>query len=125
MKTKYNIIIIMSMAQVNLQHVFLVGPLLFYIGSQKQETPQWAFISLATLTVMIPFIVSYNYSSLSYRAIVNASHYLFWIPLFGYIAYAGLNKRLGDYMYPILQLLGLSAITVHLFLFAQKMRWID
>ena len=115
----------MSMAQVNLQHVFLVGPLLFYIGSQKENTPRWAFISLATLTVMIPFIVSYNYSSLSYRAIVNASHYLIWIPLFGYIAYAGINKHLGTYMYPILQLLGLSAITIHLFLFSQKMNWIN
>jgi hypothetical protein len=115
----------MSMAQVNLQHVFLIGPLLFYMGAQKENTPQWAFVALAAFTAMIPFIVTYNYSSLSYRSITNAVHYLVWIPLFMYIAWRGFNNLLAPWAYPMLQLLGLSAITIHLFLWAQKMNYIQ
>lgn len=114
----------MSLAQVNLQHVFLLGPLLFYIGNKGETAPQWTYVALATLTAMIPFIVTYKYTSMSYRSITNAIHYLVWIPLFAYIAWQGLNKKLPLWSFPMLQLLGLSTITIHLFLWAQKMGYL-
>jgi hypothetical protein len=115
----------MSLAQVNLQHVFLIGPLLFYIGTKRDMAPQWSYVALATITAMIPFIVTYNYTTLSYRSITNAFHYLVWLPLFFYIAWKGYNNKLASWSYPMLQLLGLSAITIHLFLWAQKMNLIQ
>ena len=109
----------MSMKQVNLMHMFLVGPLLLYIGNKKEKTENWAFYSLATLTFMLPFIVRLPiYDSINYRSIVNSTHYVIWIPLFLYISYK--KKDLEPYWWQIISLLGVSVFTIHLFLLLQK-----
>lgn len=114
----------MSMLQVNLQHVFLVGPLLFYIGKMKNDAPKWSYISLATLTLMIPFIVTYNYDTISYRSLINATHYLVWLPLFLLISYYGYYKKLPPWTFPLIQILGISAIAIHSYLWLEKMKFL-
>ena len=109
----------MSMKQVNLMHMFLVGPLLLYIGNKKEKTEDWAFYSLATLTFMLPFIVRLpSFNTINYRSIINSTHYTIWIPLFLYISYK--KQNLESYWWQIISLFGVSVITIHLFLFLQK-----
>ena len=109
----------MSMKQVNLMHMFLVGPLLLYIGNKKEKTENWAFYSLATLTCMLPFIVRIPFNQpINFTSLVNTTHYIIWIPLFLYISYE--KQKLEPYWWQLLSLLGISVITIHLFLLMQK-----
>lgn len=78
----------MSMTQVNLMHIFLIGPLLYYIGDKAPNTPDAAYNALAVLSVMILFIVRPPwFGQPSILNLINASHYLIWLALFGYIAW--------------------------------------
>ena len=99
-------------------HVFLVGPLLMYIGNKQSNTPNSVFYSLATLTIMLPFIITLPWKGkMTYRFFVNILHYLIWAPLFIYIAYKG--NKLESYWWPLIQLLGISVISIHIFLFSK------
>ena len=115
----------MSMEQVNLMHAMLVGPLLFYIGHKKNNTPQAVYVALGLLVALIPFIVRIDVSRLTYRSIINAMHYLLWIPLFGYVVYSGVYGKLNDYWWPILKLLGVAVVSVHVYLYLQKQGWVQ
>ena len=47
----------MSMIQVNFWHVLLHGPILIYIGLNKQNTDEFAFNALTTLALSLPFVI--------------------------------------------------------------------
>ena len=114
----------MSLKQVNLMHVLLAGPLLFYIGSKKDKTPICFYSVLGILTLMIPFIVRFNISKpITYRIIINLMHYIVWMPLLGYIVYK--KNNLQHYLWPFITLLGITVISIHIYLFAEKMNWIN
>lgn len=111
------------MKQVNLMHIFIVGPLLMYIGNKKDKTPQIAFNMLLTLILLLPFIVRFpNFNKITYTNIINSSHYLVWIPLFGYIAYKG--NKLDNYWWTLLSLLGVTVISIHIFLLLNKFGYV-
>ena len=51
-------------------HILLIGPLLFYIGHHGKKTQQIAFNMLATLILIIPFIVYIpSFNKLNFRLI--------------------------------------------------------
>ena len=109
----------MSLAQVNLMHVVVIGPLLYAIGHYEDKTPNFLYTALGLLAITIPFVVRIPKAELTYRSIINAVHYVFWIALFGYVAYMG--NTTPNYLYMILKLLGITVIAIHLYLFSQKM----
>lgn len=109
----------MSLAQVNLMHVTLIGPLLYGIGYYGNETPDILYNALGTLTLTIPFVVRIPKLDLTYRSLINLLHYLVWIILFGYVSYKKNLTPPG--IYELLKLLGITVIAIHSYLFIQKM----
>lgn len=109
----------MSLAQVNIMHVVVIGPLLYSIGYYAPKTPDILYNSLGALTVLIPFVVRLPNLILSYRNIVNTLHYVGWITLFGYIAYMKNDTPKG--LLESLKILGVIVIALHGYLFIQKM----
>ena len=109
----------MSLAQVNLMHVVVIGPLLYSIGHYAPNTPNMLYNALGLLAIMIPFVVRTPTLDLSYRNIVNSLHYLAWIILFGYVAYMKNDTPKG--ILESLKILGVIVIALHLYLFGQKM----
>lgn len=109
----------MSLAQVNLLHVFIIAPTLYAIGHYETKTPDALYNILGLLALMIPFVVRIPKLELTYRSIINAVHYLLWIVMFGYVAY--MKNQTPAAMYPILRLLAVTVLAIHLYLFSQKM----
>lgn len=109
----------MSLAQVNLMHVVVIGPVLYSIGYYAKKTPDILYNTLGVLTLMIPFIVRLPGFDLSYRNIINATHYFIWIALFGYVAYMKNDTPLG--ILKSLEILGIVVIFVHGYLLFKKM----
>lgn len=108
----------MSMAQVNLMHILLLGPLFVYIGEKGSETPEWAYSALGAFACMIPFIVRVPKDLSEYRSVVNASHYIFQFTALLYIAYYK-NKN-ASWVYPVLKWLGVVVILTHVYLLSSK-----
>lgn len=85
------------MIQVNLLHILIQGPLLIYIGHNKNKTPDMAFSLLLIMGIMIPFIVRFPKKQIksSYNKILYL-HYLLIMPSFIYLGYKGnnINPRL-------------------------------
>lgn len=109
----------MSLAQVNLMHVAVIGPLLYSIGYYAPKTPDILYNALGVLTLTIPFIVRFPKLDLSYRTIVNSLHYFVWIALFGYIAYMKNDSPKG--LLESLKILGIVVVVIHGYLYGQKM----
>lgn len=108
------------MKQVNLMHMMLIGPSLYYVGHKEKENKDINYYLLAGLVLLIPFIVRLPKYKIDFRNIVNSVHYLMWIPLFGYIVYKKNNSPL--MMYKILRLLGVAVIAIHAYLFSEKQK---
>lgn len=104
----------MSMTQVNLMHVLLIGPLLYYIGDTAPNTPDAAYNALAALSVMIVFIVRPPwFGQPAFLNLVNASHYLIWIALFAYIAWR--KNATPPAVLDILRPLAIAVIAIHMY----------
>jgi len=110
----------MSMMQVNLMHIFLVGPLLWSIGEDAPKTPNWKYNSLGALTLMIPFIVRVPGTAPSSLNIINSFHYLVFFSLFLYIAY--MKNKTNINVLKLLKLLGIIVIVIHSYILVQRLR---
>ena len=88
----------MSMKQVNLMHILLLGPSLIYIGTLNNDNLSnlnnyfidYIFNSLIGYSLMIPFIVrnkfiKTNIKDFNYRNWINLSHYILFMWIFLYI----------------------------------------
>ena len=109
----------MSMKQVNLMHMFIVGPLLTYIGTQEKNTPEYAYHALGGISLLLPFIVRIPPLEISYYSVTNSMHYV-WLILFLYISFKG--KKLPAGWYKVIALLGISVISIHAYLLYQKLK---
>lgn len=112
----------MSMLQVNLMHVFLVGPVLFGIGYKNpgENMELYNYLTMLTLTMLfivrIPF---YNLIKWEYYDYLKASHLLLFTSFFGWVAYK--KDTAPEFVYHILKLLGIAVISTHLYLAATKL----
>ena len=109
----------MSMKQVNLMHIFLIGPLLTYIGYKKEETELVIYNMLLMATLFLPFIVRFPKLIFDFRNIINSLHYLIYIPFFAYISLK--KNNLNKNIYKLLILMGLSVIIIHIYLLLEKL----
>ena len=106
----------MSLKQVNLMHVFIIGPLLYYIGINQQNTNKIAYQLLGGLVLLIPFIVRFpNFKNLDQRNLINAFHWLILISMFSYISYSGNQTDIR--LYPILKYIGIGVALIHILLY--------
>lgn len=108
----------MSMIQVNLMHILVVGPLLTYIGHYRNKTKDMFFHALGGITSLLPFIVRLP-TGTDYHSVINSAHYLFYIPFFFYVSYKG--NKLNQSLFGLLFGLGIIVIIVHLYLLANKL----
>lgn len=107
------------MLQVNLWHLIVVGPLLFYIGNKKKEANMYAYIALTILALSIIFAVRFP-KRLNYRGVINSAHYFIYIPMLLYIVYK--NKNLPDWAFELIKYLALSVLAIHFYLLLKKIK---
>ena len=83
----------MNTLKLNIIHLILFVPLLFYIGSKKKETNDKLFGLLGGLTLMIPLalkpIEKYNFDNLKY-----VIPYIYQVPILLYVAYKGKESNI-------------------------------
>ena len=115
----YNLYIYMSMLQVNLWHVLMHGPLFYYIGENKKNSADIYFNAILILGLCLPFVIRLPSSKINnYHKIINYMHLIIFMPLLIYIGMKG--KKLPEYYFPIMKILGISIIAIHLYYFIKK-----
>ena len=105
------------MIQVNFWHVLMHGPILLYIGLNKQNTDEFAFNALTTLALSLPFVIRLKNIDKS-RIFINYYHLLFTMPFLIYLGVAG--KKMPNVMFTISLILGIMLILIHLSLIIYK-----
>lgn len=99
--------------QINMFHVAMVGPILYYIGNKGKNANSYAFTALATLAIAILFFVR-KPNLETYRGIIRMFHYLLYIPIFLFISYQ--NTNLPDWAFIMIKYLGISVSAIHFYL---------
>ena len=116
----------MSMKQVNMMHILLLGPSLIYIGNLNNNNLSnlnnyfidYIFNSLIGYSLMIPFIVrnkfiKKNIKNFNYRNWINLSHYILFMWIFLYIGIQGRN--ISNLLRKISLIIGISMISIHIY----------
>lgn len=98
-------------------HILLIVPFLLYVGFVRAATPDWVYLSLFAIGIVIllyhGFRLITRLQSGSSNAWVNAIHVLLVAPLLIYIGYH--KKETPRTAYELLLLLGFSAAGYHTF----------
>ena len=103
--------------KINLLHVAMIGPILYYIGNKGKDANLSAYVGLSTLTISILFFVK-NPNLKNYKGIIRSIHYFLYIPLFLYIS--NQNKNLPEWVFHFIKYLGISVSMIHLYLLYRK-----
>lgn len=116
----------MSMSQVNLMHILLIGPSITYIGkltdndlsNLDNKNIDLVFNIVTAYSLLIPFIVRNQFiknsmSEWSTRNWINFIHYIVFIGLFYYIGTKGRSISLNWRYFALL--LGISIINIHIY----------
>jgi len=79
----------LDMKLINLFHVLLISPFLFYIGYQKNKTEDLVYnllgiFSTILIILYVPFPTSFHFS---YWNLIKILHWFLILPTFLYIAY--------------------------------------
>ena len=105
--------------QINLMHILVIGPLLFYIGNKKKDNSELVYNIIFTLVIMMPFMV--RFPSLEYKSSsdYNKTVHLVVFTALGYYIYITKNN-LPIIAFEIMKYLGLSIIAIHIYLAIEK-----
>lgn len=114
----------MSYFQVNLLHIFIIGPLLYLIGNNENNNPIKNYYFLQITTAFLLFIVSHPWlklynNQITLRNLINASHFILYFPLLLYISINQNNSN--KLVFPLIKYLGISVIAIHLYLAIKKL----
>ena len=117
----------MSMKQVNLLHMLLLGPTMIYVGSlttsqlsnKKNISIDLVFGAVAVYALFIPFIVRNKFlktkiEDWKQRNWINFFHYALFFGIFLYIGLAGRN--ISKFWQIIAIAIGISQIGIHSYL---------
>ena len=85
----------MSMKQVNLLHIFLIGPTLGYVGHFEDKSHIYMKYLISSFALILPFVVRFpNMDNLTnWHEYINAFHWIFLIPFFVSISYIYVLKK--------------------------------
>jgi hypothetical protein len=112
------------MIAVNLFHIFLLGPIMIYIGYYKKNNTDLAKKMLVGITAMIPFIVNIpNLKKLyiNYH-LINLFHWTFILAYFSYVSYLFIyEKNIHEGIYISLLIIGILIILIHLYKLIPKL----
>ena len=100
----------------SLFHLVMVVPLFLFVGYQRSDTPQWVYLSLLSIGVVVTLYHGVRLLQRYGRSVfawVNALHVLLVGPLLCYIGWYGRDTP--RWAYELLLLLGFGAGGYHLF----------
>jgi len=116
-----NILQNINVFQINLMHILIIGPLLFYIGDKKQNNSELVYNMILTLVIMMPFMVGFpSLDFKSSRDINQATHLLLFTAV-GYYIYKEQND-LPIIIFDLMKYTGLVIITIHIYLAFEKFK---
>ena len=114
-----NILQNINVFQINLMHILVIGPLLFYIGDRQKNNSEQVYHMIFTLIIMMPFMVGFpSLDFKSSRDINRATHLLLFTSL-GYYIYKEKND-LPIIVFDIMKYLGLAIVSIHIYLAFEK-----
>ena len=98
-------------------HLVFIVPLFLYVGSTRAETPQWLYMALLAIGLVI-FIyhgvkLTIRLTNRSGNSWINALHVLIIAPLLMYIGYH--KKETPRFAYELMLMVGFGAGGYHLF----------
>ena len=108
--------------QINLMHIFVVGPLLFGIGYKQINSYMNFYKYLTAILVILPFMIHFpklkpsEWGTKSWNKII---HLILYLPFLGYVAYKKDNSP--EIIFNLLKIIGISVISVHSYLFVNKL----
>lgn len=108
----------MSNYKINILHIFLIGPLISYIGFNGQKTDRIAYGTLLGLAFVIPFFVQTPELTTDFKNIIRWIHYLVWSILFVYIGYT--QDNLHPIGFEVLKYFGVLVCLIHSYLLYKK-----
>jgi len=107
------------MKQVNLMHIALVAPLLYFYGKKMDSADNQLLGMIKVIFFMIPFVVRFpNLGSNMIRSdYINAAHWFVLLPIGLFV----LNKeKLDSSFYSIIKYIGICVGAIHLYLLYNK-----
>ena len=106
---------------INLMHILVIGPLLFGIGYKSPNKYMDFYDYLTGILAILPFMVRIprskpsKWDKMSWNSVI---HFFAFLPFLGYVAFKRDNAPI--FIYNILKILGISIITIHIYLLAEK-----
>ena len=114
---------IYNLYRVNIMHIFLIGPILSYIGYYKNNTNYNIKLIFIGITFMLPFIVRLpNINRLYFQHnLINLIHWTIILIFLLYISYNFyFNNNIHNNLYNILFITGIITIISHIYLIYNK-----
>lgn len=97
------------MKEINLFHIFIIGPYFYYLYLTYPNFNQFNYIILAVLGLFVTIYQGYEY--IKTHRLINLVHALLFGP---FLLYTGLYKAsVPKYEYQLYQLMGLGAVGYH------------
>lgn len=109
----------------SLFHIFLVVPLLLFIGFHRADTPRWVYYALASIGFVVLLYHGFRlFTRLSSPYVwVNVIHLLFIAPLLLFIGYH--QKDTPRFAYELILILAFGALGYHLFSLVKLTQTVD
>lgn len=101
---------------INLMHIFIIAPLLYYIGNNKQNSNDKSFnilaiLALLVITTQIEFPPKFE---LKYWNIIHIFH---WFVVFPFMLYIGYTKKVPLELYDVLKYTSIGIALYHSYRF--------
>lgn len=105
--------------QINLMHILIIGPLLFYIGKNKKENSESIYYTIITLVCLMPFMVGFPSLEFKSSRDYNQATHLIIFTILGYYIFKKKNE-LPIIVFDIMKYSGLAVIAIHTYLTFEK-----
>lgn len=106
---------------INLMHIFIIGPLLFGIGYKEPGKNMNFYQYLSGMLVMLPFMLHFPKSKPSEWKKWQWNTVIHLLLFFPFLVYVVLKKdKSPEIIFNLLKIIGICVITTHIYLLAEK-----